>query len=201
MRGEWKKTHSTAVFTFTCITFFHQGWWNLWKVTSHGILECLETFLFWPRQINLYIQACFAAGTECCCNCTPSLVHYLVSNNNNNVLVNALSACIIHINLNTIFYTYVEDSPTKTISMRHYGNAHTRTHKWQKLGIDISLTSRVCCSLQGTSEKHFFASCLHTQRTNLHACVFCACTTHPGVTYASSGTKSSVYLIIRNTVL
>ena len=35
-------------------------------------------------------------------------------------LINALSAHIIHINLNTIFYTYVEDSPTKTIYIRHY---------------------------------------------------------------------------------
>ena len=29
------------------------------------------------------------------------------------VLINALSAHIIHINLNTIFYTHVEESPTK----------------------------------------------------------------------------------------
>jgi len=28
-------------------------------------------------------------------------------------LINALSAHIIHINLNTIFYTHVEESPTK----------------------------------------------------------------------------------------
>jgi len=34
-------------------------------------------------------------------------------------LINALSAHIIHINLNTIFYTYVEDTPTKTIHIRH----------------------------------------------------------------------------------
>ena len=30
-------------------------------------------------------------------------------------LINALSAHIIHINLNMIFYTHVEHSPTKTI--------------------------------------------------------------------------------------
>ena len=41
-------------------------------------------------------------------------------------LINALSAHIIHINLNTIFYTYVEDSPSKTNYIRHlYGNTHT----------------------------------------------------------------------------
>ena len=41
-------------------------------------------------------------------------------------LINALRAQIIHINLNTIFYTHVEDSPTKTIYIRH--NIHTQTH-------------------------------------------------------------------------
>ena len=36
------------------------------------------------------------------------------------VLINALSAHIIHINLNTIFYTHIEHSPTKTTYMKYY---------------------------------------------------------------------------------
>ena len=53
-------------------------------------------------------------------------------------LVNALSARMIHINLNTIFYTHVEHSPTKTIYIKYYtksknalqtrARAHTHTH-------------------------------------------------------------------------
>ena len=43
-------------------------------------------------------------------------------------LINALSAHIMHINLNTIFCMYVEDSPTKTIYIRHYMETHTQTH-------------------------------------------------------------------------
>ena len=47
-------------------------------------------------------------------------------------LINTLSSHIIHVNLNTIFYTYVEDSPTKSIYIRHYMekhmHAHTHTH-------------------------------------------------------------------------
>ena len=40
-------------------------------------------------------------------------------------LVNTLSThIIIHINLNTIFYTHVEDSPTITIYIRHYFYFH-----------------------------------------------------------------------------
>ena len=41
-------------------------------------------------------------------------------------LINALNTQIIHFNLNTIFHTYVEDSPTKTIYIRHYIWKHTR---------------------------------------------------------------------------
>ena len=42
--------------------------------------------------------------------------------------INALSAHIIHINLNTIFCTYVDDSPTETIYIKHYMETHTHTH-------------------------------------------------------------------------
>ena len=35
-------------------------------------------------------------------------------------LIKALSAHMIHINLNVIFYTHVEHSPTKTIYIKYY---------------------------------------------------------------------------------
>ena len=35
-------------------------------------------------------------------------------------LINALSAYMIHINLNMIFYTHVKHSPTKTIYIKYY---------------------------------------------------------------------------------
>ena len=35
-------------------------------------------------------------------------------------LINALSAHMMHINLNMIFYTHVEYSPTKTIYIKYY---------------------------------------------------------------------------------
>ena len=52
------------------------------------------------------------------------------------VLINALSAHMIHINLNMIFYTHVDHSPTKTIYIKYYTkklkqirttNTHTMT--------------------------------------------------------------------------
>ena len=35
-------------------------------------------------------------------------------------LINALNTHMIHINLNMIFYTHVEHSPTKTIYIKYY---------------------------------------------------------------------------------
>ena len=42
-------------------------------------------------------------------------------------LINALSAHMVHINLNTIFYTHIEHSPTKTIYIR-YMEKHKHIH-------------------------------------------------------------------------
>ena len=50
-------------------------------------------------------------------------------------IINALSAHMIHINVNMIFYTHVEHSPAKTISIKYYmekqtnaRTTHTHTH-------------------------------------------------------------------------
>ena len=43
-------------------------------------------------------------------------------------LVNALSAYMIHIDLNPIFYTHIEHSPTRTIYIRCYMETHTHIH-------------------------------------------------------------------------
>ena len=43
-------------------------------------------------------------------------------------LINALRAHMIHINLNMIFYTHVEHSPTKTIYIKYYTKTKQKTH-------------------------------------------------------------------------
>ena len=43
-------------------------------------------------------------------------------------LINALSAHMIHINLNMIFYTHLEHSPTETIYIRYCMWKYTCTH-------------------------------------------------------------------------
>ena len=52
-------------------------------------------------------------------------------------LINALSTHMIHINLNMIFYTHVEHSPTKTTHTKHHTEIppppHTHTYKPQRL--------------------------------------------------------------------
>ena len=40
-------------------------------------------------------------------------------------LINALSAHMIHVNLNMVFYTHVEHSPTKTIYIKYYAEKQT----------------------------------------------------------------------------
>ena len=63
---------------------------------------------------------------QCCCcflqKYNPLIIMYIY-----HALINALSTHVIHINLNTIFFTLVEDSPTKTIYIRHYMHTHTHT--------------------------------------------------------------------------
>ena len=43
-------------------------------------------------------------------------------------LINALSAHMIHINLNMIFYTHVEHSDTKTIYIKYYIKEKKKMH-------------------------------------------------------------------------
>ena len=43
-------------------------------------------------------------------------------------LIDALTAHMIHINLNTVFHTHVELSPTKKTDIRYYMETHTHTH-------------------------------------------------------------------------
>ena len=51
-------------------------------------------------------------------------------------LINALSAHMIHINLNMILYTHVEHSPTKTIYIKYYTKQNKQTNK-QKICIKM----------------------------------------------------------------
>ena len=44
------------------------------------------------------------------------------------LVLNTLSAYMVHINLNAIFCTHVEHSPTKTIYVRYYMEKQTLTH-------------------------------------------------------------------------
>ena len=58
------------------------------------------------------------------------------NNNNNNVHLlcahHALSAHMIHINLNMIFYTHVERSPTKTIYIKYYTKQQQQQQQQQQ---------------------------------------------------------------------
>ena len=56
-------------------------------------------------------------GSGCRCSCRTwqtKVIMYIY-----HALINALSAHMTHVNLNIIFYTHVEHSPTKTIYMKY----------------------------------------------------------------------------------
>ena len=60
---------------------------------------------------------------------TPTTPYIIIIMYIYHVLINALSAHMIHVNLNTKFSTHVEHSPTKTIYIRYYVEiTHTHTH-------------------------------------------------------------------------
>ena len=92
----------------------------------------------------------------------PLIIMYIYS-----ALINALSAYIIHVNLNMIFYTNVEHSPTKTIYIKYYTEkqtnmlhtrAHTHTHTHRQTAIQMC-TTQICIIHQ---------TCAHA-RPHLHA--------------------------------
>ena len=66
---------------------------------------------------------------------TPTTPYIIIIMYIYHVLINALSAHMIHINLNVISYTHVEHSPTKTVFIKyykkyfsmHYKHTHTLT--------------------------------------------------------------------------
>ena len=64
-------------------------------------------------------------------------------------LINTLSAHSIHINLNMIFYTHVQHSPTKTTHTKHNmerqtSPLHTHTHKSDNVCVCVCITVNVC---------------------------------------------------------
>ena len=66
-------------------------------------------------------------------------------------LINALSAHMIHINLNMIFYTHVEHSPTKTIYIKYYTEkqtnictTHTHTHTHASMHVHTHTCMHTC---------------------------------------------------------
>ena len=58
-------------------------------------------------------------------------------------LINALSAHMVHINLNMMFYTHVEHSPTKTIYIKYYTKKQTKKKKPDKCSFIVHRSTLV----------------------------------------------------------
>ena len=59
--------------------------------------------------------------TDTACSLPPWIIIMYIYD----ALINALSAGMIHVNLNMIFYTRVEHSPTKTLCIKYYTEKQT----------------------------------------------------------------------------
>ena len=66
---------------------------------------------WWIKYMRIY-RICM--GTTHCATLIIIIMYIY------HALINALSAHMIHINLNVIFYTHVKRSPTKTIYIKYY---------------------------------------------------------------------------------
>ena len=66
-------------------------------------------------------------------------------------LINALNAHMIHINLNMIFYTHVEHSPTKTIYIKYYAFMIVKRRYTTEAALCLPLKVLRRCLLQGSS--------------------------------------------------
>ena len=88
-------------------------------------------------SLDLCVERGILLWGSACCRCVRNAALIIIIMYIYHVLINALSAHMIHINLNMIFYTRVEHSPTKTIYikynnyfLKHYIHPppHTHTH-------------------------------------------------------------------------
>ena len=100
-------------------------------------------------SLVLHLTMCMDTHTDTHISIYQSIIMYIYY-----ALINALSAHMIHINLNMIFYTHVEHSPIKTIDIKYYTknktnkkalHTHTHTHTCThtvtvaELGTDIRM--------------------------------------------------------------
>ena len=107
----------------------------LWLVDFSILALWLMFAKSWFQCIIISVYILFATESMCCKNkLLERKVHpqtscglgflriyiIIIIMNIYHALINALSAHMIHINLNMISYTHVEHSPTKTIYIKYY---------------------------------------------------------------------------------
>ena len=95
---------------------------GLWKQIIQHALKTVRAFGMLELDTIQKEKATWTVG-QAACRCIIIIIMYIY-----HVLINALNAHTIHINLNTILYTHIEHSPTETIYIRYYIYMETHTH-------------------------------------------------------------------------
>ena len=91
-------------------------------------------------------------------------------------LINALSAHMIHMYLNVIFYTHVEHSPTKTIYIKYYLKKQNKTHYKHACAHTHTHThthAHMCARTHTHTHTHTHTLTLH-QQNNFNSLWSCA---------------------------
>ena len=98
-----------SVFASVVYRFF------LFFLVLASVFQCLSVPVFFSTCLFqcLPVYVCVRARAHVCV--IIIIIMYIY-----HAFINALSAHMIHINLNMIFYTHVKHSPTKTIYIKYY---------------------------------------------------------------------------------
>ena len=95
-----------ACMHFSAQKFYMLGQWSPFRHRQHATVGSHAT---------VEGECCFGVASCARWKSCHQIIMYIY-----HALINALSAHMIHINLNMIFYTYVEHSLTKTIYIKYY---------------------------------------------------------------------------------
>ena len=110
------QVRSSQVLQFTR-TFHHRYVWPLRVCffTNTPVHSQLHSLLFLYMHSSVRSLLPVLARLLYRCRLALIIIMYIY-----HALINAQSAHIIHINLNMIFYTHIEHSPTRTIYIKYY---------------------------------------------------------------------------------
>ena len=122
LRFAIKKTISNICFYHACMAFISDDWTRAHYSAPVYVVSNQSVFWLQNARLTKWVVSGLRpfSSSETKGDSTPSSVIIIIIMYIYHALINALSAHMIYINLNMIFYTHVKHSPTKTIYIKYY---------------------------------------------------------------------------------